>query len=76
MKKYIFLFMLFIAIDATAQSWTKLYDYVDEFAYGLAKVTKGDKAARVVSPQAMMLAPSGKVLDARNPLTLDGLVNT
>ena len=39
--------MLFIAIDATAQNWTKLYDYVDEFAFGLAKVTKGDKAGFV-----------------------------
>ena len=43
MKKYLILFMLFIALDTTAQSWAKEYDYVDEFAFGLAKVSKGTK---------------------------------
>ncbi|HLO36977.1 MAG TPA: WG repeat-containing protein, partial [Lacibacter sp.] len=43
MKKYLILLMLFIALDSTAQSWVKLYDYVDEFAFGLAKVSKENK---------------------------------
>lgn len=56
MKKYCFLFMMFIALNANAQSWTKDYDYVDEFSSGLAKVTKGSKYG-YVNKQGVLVVP-------------------
>ena len=43
MKNYFVLFILFWSIQASAQSWTKQYDFVDDCVCGLAKVSKDGK---------------------------------
>lgn len=43
MKKYLSLFLVFFITATYGQQWTKQYDFVDDYAFGLAKVGKANK---------------------------------